>query len=271
MRRTKGGVNMGFTEYINNMFKQKEDILPPPEIKLDETIRRLGERENTMKSSNNYIWVDGYKGTDADMSCTHTEYKNYYGILDGDSIVYRQQYELGVAASIQGEPELCSNGFHFCLDMKNVLAYYPYDFEHRFFKVRALVREADFEKCAVGLRNKCVAKTIVLTEEITLEFKDLISDEEYFYYGDVRVTEKMFEDITVGHLYANPMEALKADAKQHLLNYGYKEKFVDYLLKNAKSSHCYEIMELSTALFVQEAGNDTSIYLLLRAAGCVPY
>ena len=70
-------------------------------------------------------WVEGYKGTDANMCCRGT------------------QFELGKQFDMpEGEEiELCGSGFHFCPELKDVFGYYGIGEGNRFFKVRALVRK----------------------------------------------------------------------------------------------------------------------------------
>ena len=122
----------------DNMFKKKKE-----EIEIVD----LTTREE-------WIWVDGYKGTDRDMKC------NGY------------QYILGQRHNMEG-------GFHLCRDLKDVFQYYGVEKGNRFFKVKALVRKSDFEEYGnvradynwymphhLAIRNKLVAKSIVLIEEV---------------------------------------------------------------------------------------------------------
>jgi hypothetical protein len=116
----------------------------------------------------NWIWVEGYKGTNKDMKA----YGNF-------------QYELGKQYDHEGEIEICDRGFHFCRYLKDVFNYYEVDEGHRFFKVKALVKESDYEKYGEYIRvsipsfwgggttlsnervNKLVAKSIILEEEVS--------------------------------------------------------------------------------------------------------
>jgi hypothetical protein len=115
----------------------------------------------------NWIWVEGYKGTEKDMKA--------YGDF---------QYELGKQYDYEGEIEMCAKGFHFSRDLKDVFNYYEVKDNHRFFKVKALVKESDYEKYGRYIRvptssffggttlsneriNKLVAKSIILEEEVS--------------------------------------------------------------------------------------------------------
>jgi hypothetical protein len=115
----------------------------------------------------NWIWVEGYKGTDKDMKA--------YGDF---------QYELGKQYDYEGEIEICAKGFHFSRDLKDVFNYYDVKDNHRFFKVKALVKESDYEKYGRYIKvsipsflggttfnaertDKLVAKSIILEEEVS--------------------------------------------------------------------------------------------------------
>lgn len=114
--------------------------------------------EHTKETPEEWIWVDGYKGTDRDMKC-----------------MCDYQYELGKQFDMPDDAEIvdCSSGFHLCLNMDDVLKYKAIRDSNRFFRVHALVRKKDFEaygktQRAWGRpRNKLVAKSIVFVRELT--------------------------------------------------------------------------------------------------------
>lgn len=124
-----------------------------------------------------WIWVDGYKGTNSDMTATG----NF-------------QYTLNELYAMDEDAEIieCKSGFHFCKDLKDVFEYYEIGNGRRFFKVRALVRKKAYEKygtkedrwtfCGVPLGNrvnKLVAKKIILERELTADeifFEDKYAD-----------------------------------------------------------------------------------------------
>lgn len=104
-----------------------------------------------------WIWVEGYKGLNSDMT-------GYGGF----------QFELGTTYFVDGPVQMCENGFHLCLRLTDVLKYYNWidDTSYRYFKVKALVKKADKERCGIYTScyariDKLVAKQIVLTEEVT--------------------------------------------------------------------------------------------------------
>lgn len=97
-----------------------------------------------------YVMVEGYKATNRDMTC-----RNF-------------QYELGKKYTIEGEPEICYNGFHFCLNLKDTFKYYHIDVS-RFFKVTCIVKREDILKFNSDKDDKLVAKEIEFIEEVSFE------------------------------------------------------------------------------------------------------
>lgn len=105
-----------------------------------------------------WIWVDGYKATNADMKC-----KGY-------------QYELGKQHDMPEDAVIrdCHSGFHFCRDLDDIFTYYGLNSGNRFFRVHALVRKKDFDEYGVRSkspwerrRDKLAAKSIVFVRELT--------------------------------------------------------------------------------------------------------
>lgn len=104
-----------------------------------------------------WIWVEGYKGTDKNMRCRDF------------------QYELGKQFDVDEEKEVnaCHNGFHLCLDLNDVFEYYPIGKGNRFFKVKALVHKSDKEEYGKyfmwSKNDKLAAKSIIFTEELPVD------------------------------------------------------------------------------------------------------
>lgn len=140
-----------------------------------------------------WIWVEGYKGTDKDMKCRDF------------------QFELGKEYSLPEDvdPVMCKTGFHLCLKLKDVFGYYSIWLNNRFFKVRALVERKEVERQTstntidlyADLRsNKLVAKSIIFIEELSIDeiFKDTdISDfplkyKEFAIKIGIDKTKKLF-------------------------------------------------------------------------------
>ena len=97
-----------------------------------------------------WIWVDAYKATDANMVCKG------------------KQYRMNVEDNYNGKVVFGSKGYHVCTELKHCFKEYDYDFVNRFFKVRALVNAKDYQ-----YRNPyntiLVAKAIQFTQEITAD------------------------------------------------------------------------------------------------------
>lgn len=112
-----------------------------------------------------WVWVDGYKGTEYDM----TAYDDF-------------QYKLNEMYSMPEDAEIeeCKSGFHFCMRLGEVFRYYGIQDNHRFFKVRALVRKKDLNTYETYRRSpslyfgfnsqdKLVAKKIILERELSVD------------------------------------------------------------------------------------------------------
>lgn len=110
-----------------------------------------------------WIWVEGYKGTDKNMKCRNNfqyELDKQYDMPEGEEVVE------------------CQSGFHLCLRLSDVFKYYDFRDGNRFFKVKALVRaeDKDHYDYYLGSRGymrpgsrKLSAKSIVFTQELTLD------------------------------------------------------------------------------------------------------
>ena len=95
-----------------------------------------------------WIWVDAYKGTDANMVCKG------------------KQYRMNVEDNYNGKLVLGKKGYHVCTDLKHCFKEYDYDFRNRFFRVRALVKATDYQHRNLN-NTVLVAKAIQFVEEIT--------------------------------------------------------------------------------------------------------
>lgn len=95
-----------------------------------------------------WIWVDAYKGTNANMICKGKQYRMNVEDTYGDKVV------------------LGSKGYHVCTDLKHVFKDYDYNFSNRFFKVKALVKATDYQHRNPN-NTVLVAKAIRFETEIT--------------------------------------------------------------------------------------------------------
>ena len=156
----------------NSDVLKKVDIAPPDSYAVQRVVDELGrEARNAVlygtfqwpKSSpvgyvtatvkaedeepEEWIWVEGYKGTDKDMKCRDF------------------QFELGKEFYHEGDVGICRSGFHFCQKLNDVFTYYDVKGGNRFFKVRALVNKRIYKEG----NSKDVAKIITFTEELSRE------------------------------------------------------------------------------------------------------
>ena len=127
-----------------------------------------------------WVWVDGFKGTDKDMKCNDYQYEmgKQHDMPEGEEIVE------------------CKSGFHLCRELMDVFHYYPIGDGRRFFKVRALVRKKDWENEYVSCsdcdwshairRDKLTSKSIIFERELT---PDEIITDRMIAYSKVRSEE----------------------------------------------------------------------------------
>lgn len=127
------------------------------------------EEEDVKPKEKEWIWVEGYKAVNPDMSAKWGE----------------MTYEVGKLYEMEGDVALCKYGYHFCLKPKFIHGYYQFG---RLFKVRAEVEKEEYEKMKENgfytykykdwnpygmggysdrVVDKMVARKIELVEEIT--------------------------------------------------------------------------------------------------------
>lgn len=188
---------------------------------IDKAIESFKETpEPTPEPEEEWIWVEGYKGTDKDMKC-----RGY-------------QYELGVQYDIPNDQGVieCKNGFHLCLRLCDVFEYYPIGESRRFFKVKALVRKSDkdrygtYEKYTdlygytiTGHRyDKLVSKSIIFESELSV---DEILKGTTMTEG---LPEK-YKQLAIATCVDYAADTYHMDT---LINDGYSEPFACYIVKH---------------------------------------
>lgn len=129
----------------NNMTIEVMEHVDPSKVgkkyKVDDRYFEAVEQE--------WIWIDAYKGTDANMTCKNGK-----------------QYRMNVEDTYGDKVVLGKKGYHVCTDLKHVFKDYDYDFRNRFFKVRALVKATDYQHRNPN-NTVLVAKAIKFVTEIT--------------------------------------------------------------------------------------------------------
>ena len=167
------------------------------------------------KNADEWIWVEGFKGTKKDMTC-HGGY----------------QYELGKQHDMPEDAKIeeCSSGFHLCLNLRDVFDYYSIGDDRRFFKVRALVRKGEAESYGRRLRgrDKLAARAIEFISECTIDeifqaLSDAISE-----HDRARLATWTLEDKILALTIGVPKTRLIVDARA-LVELGYSKPFATFL------------------------------------------
>lgn len=193
---------------------------------IDEQIKDEFNKIKSKTDSERWVWVDGYKATDKDMCCRDFQYTmdELYDMPDESTVV------------------TCSAGFHMCLTLSDVFKYYAIGNGHRFFKVKALVREKDLSEYGkatewldtslyvpayISKNDKLAARSIKFIEELTIDEilsvydPDLVKmDEKY---------KRMAIETTVGSAY-------RTFHIDELVALGYSIPFAEYIYDNKRTS-----------------------------------
>jgi hypothetical protein len=160
-----------------------------------------------------WVWVEGYKGTDLDMCC-----RDY-------------QYELGKQFDMpEGENvELCRSGFHFCMVLSDVFKYYDVEKRNRFFKVKALVTRRIYRDIQWGsFKDKYVAKSIIFLEELP---SSLVVNSAYPNCSSDGWTPEDMEaarEVGCGTV-ANRVK------NRNLTSLGYSEAMAEYIIRRSRT------------------------------------
>lgn len=264
-----------------NIFKEKR--ITPELISKDAIVTILDESESLSKEKEKveepgvkWIWVEGYKAVNEDM----TARDNF-------------KYEVGKTYKMD-DAKMCEYGFHFCLKLQDTRNYYTPN-TSRFFKVKGLVKidnenirynktNEKFEKfvydsCILPQwreTDKVVAKEIILIEEIDAKEIYNTFKQELDYYGNNNPT---YEDF-LEYRFLTPSEIKEkriAILSKELVKIGYSESFANIFLRKYcidkyridSYNHYREFFsnkKYKLALVLAEEGvsPDTRAYLLLK-------
>lgn len=180
-----------------------------------DNVKPEGETTSNIETNDEWIWVEGYKGTDKNMRCR--EY----------------QYEIGKQYNMPDNTEIkeCSLGFHLCLKKEHVFSYYAIEDGNRFFKVKALVRKSDYELYGtyeqhefIGrVRDKIVSKSIIFLSELTID--------EVLEFSSVKELPEKYKQMAIK---TNEKIAYKTYTIDTLIQDGYSESFARYLIYHSK-------------------------------------
>ena len=203
------------------------------------------------KPKEDWIWVEGYKGTNKDMTCRDVQFE------------FGKQYDMPEDAKIVD----CECGYHLCLKLNDVFCYYPIGEGHRFFKVRALVRKADVAEYGVEkerddkylnpwfisktyTRNKLAAKSIQFISECSMDEIFDAAD------GDYSTWSKEIKQLAIDTGIGTAMARLKA---LNLTEFGYSLPFAELIVKRDRYDVAYAVstqkdlsMDMKAAIILLE-------------------
>jgi hypothetical protein len=165
------------------------------------------------KTQEEWIWVDGYKGTENDMTC-----RGY-------------QFELGKRYDMPDDTkiEACEAGFHLCLKLRDVFEYYSIGHSHRFFKVRALVRSSDVDEYGHYPRGAWLSNRIDKLAAKSIEFVEELSMNDILHG---RKAENWPEEFKKMALEIGISATECVIRTNELLELGYSRPFAEYVVKN---------------------------------------
>lgn len=189
-------------------------------------LKVVEQPEEPKQSEEEWIWVQGYKGTDKDMRCRDYQYE------------LSKKHDMPDDAKI----EKCDSGFHFCTELKSVFDFYEVGKGNRFFKVSALVRKSDYEITLENIAHeeharkspwhlalnadKLAAKSIIFTQEVTNEeLFEVLETTSLRFKGIPQEYRQLVRDHGIG--YAEVQYQIKT-----LIADGYSEAFADFVVTN---------------------------------------
>jgi hypothetical protein len=174
-----------------------------------------------------WIWIEGYKGTDRDMKCRDYQFE------------MNKVHEMDKDAKI----ELCNSGFHLCTKLEDVFSYYHIGDGNRFFRVRALVREAEFKAMTEKKQPK---DTIYLSlysrnDKLTskaIQFLYELTPAEILKNTEANAWNDEDQRLAIDHGINKARELRNREA---LLECGYSEAFVEYLIAKGETKVALQV------------------------------
>lgn len=200
------------------------------------------------ESEEEYVWVEGYKGTNENMQ----GYNDF-------------QFEIGKSYTCDGEPIQCKNGFHFSLKLGDAMRYIKLDNpKNRFFKVKGLVKKEDYKSYGHSLfavngpicvNDKLAAKTIILVEEMSNEEIYSMINHDFF------TTLDKFIEFKTGSIMID--DFIKISCIKELTG-KYSETFIMLLFQNKSTTTILKLKNKALALYDEGVSSDMRAYLLLN-------
>lgn len=175
--------------------------------------------EPKVEEPEKWIWVEGYKGMDKNMQ-GHGEYQFEVG----------KRYDMPTDITIQD----CKAGFHLSLNLKDVFKHFRIGRGNRFFKVKALVREKDYNEYGKrintfiyggSVRDKLASQSIEIIRELTVE--EIFKDTEWASWSDEYKKLAMATGIDAAH------DKITED---ELVELGYSRPFASMITQKGRTS-----------------------------------
>ena len=194
-------------------FNNKKDQDWTSTKNVDNEMEPVTEEMPISEPKEEWIWVEGYKGTDKNMKCRDF------------------QYELDVQYDMSEEKvKECESGFHLCFKLDDVFNYYDIGKANRFFKVKALVRKTDVEQYGIIKQSylqfykndKLVAKSIIFISELT--------QNEILKGTEVESLDQTYKDLAIEY---GIKETINIYHKNVLIEDGYSEAFANYIVNHS--------------------------------------
>lgn len=175
----------------------------------------------TEEPQEEWVWINGFKGTDKDMKCRDYQFD------------MEQTFNMPEDAPIVP----CSSGFHLCKELTDVFDYYDVRSRNRFFEVYAEVRKSDLDNYRPTYTyNKLVARSIKFISEITVD--DVIAA---YFAKDAKSSKRLekfgfvLSDFTTEHKKIAVAEdvntALNHVATSKLETLGYSAAFANLIVR----------------------------------------
>ncbi len=189
---------------------------PTYEFTLNGNVAPIPKEPKPIAPEEKWIWVEGYKGTDKNMQ-GHGNYQFEVG----------NRYDMPTDVEIQD----CRAGFHLSLNLTDVFRHYAIEKGNRFFKVRALVRERDYNQYGnptgkrdwfgPEIRSKLASQSIEFIRELTL-------DEIFENVEGASTWSEEYKKIAIDCGIYKVRKLIKVE---ELVQLGYSEAFADYVVK----------------------------------------
>lgn len=239
-------------EELKNITNDDTNDDKEPEVESQETSELELELEPKPVK---WIEVEGYKGMDKDMKGR-----------------YNFQYEVGKTYKVKN-PDLvktCAYGFHFSLNLNDVFNYYGLTSNNRFFKVKALVREEDYneygEKDGIysfsQIIDKLAAKEITILEEVSTE--EMFKEIKRIHNCTIMIDKLEIADMKEIYQKGVMFVLVKKCSNIMKEKIGVKDAFVHLLLKELTNREKLVLIGTSLALYDEIKDRDLLILAMLE-------